>query len=459
MQSNLINLAYLLASVLFIVGLKGLSSPRTARRGNLTSSCGMLIAVLATLVDRQIVSFEWIVAGVVVGSLIGVVSALKVPITAMPQLVALFNGFGGAASALVAATAVADPGTLQGVPPAQLYGAGSASLLIGTATFTGSFVAWAKLQEVYGGQPRGAAVRVGNKLSLAASVLLAGYFLYDPAQMWAFWALAATASLYGLLLTVPIGGADMPVVIALLNSWSGMAAAATGFALSNNVLIISGSLVGASGLFLTRVMCDAMNRSLADVLSGDLGATAVTQGDEIYQGRVKRTSPEEAALIFETARVVAIVPGYGMAVAQAQHAVRDFANVLQSRGVEVRYGIHAVAGRMPGHMNVLLAEADVPYDELYDMDQINPTFSETDVVLVIGANDVVNPAARDDPSSPIAGMPILDVDKAQTVMVIKRSLSPGFAGIPNELFMAPNTVMLFGDGKAMMRELVAAMKE
>ena len=459
MQSNLINLAYLLASVLFIVGIKGLSSPRTARRGNLTSSCGMLIAVLATLVDRQIVSFEWIVAGVVVGSLIGVVSALKVPITAMPQLVALFNGFGGAASALVAATAVADPGTLQGVPPAQLYGAGSASLLIGTATFTGSLVAWAKLQEVYGGQPRGAAVRVGNKLSLAASVLLAGYFLYDPAQMWVFWTLAATASLYGLLLTLPIGGADMPVVIALLNSWSGMAAAATGFALSNNVLIISGSLVGASGLFLTRVMCDAMNRSLADVLSGDLGATTATQGDEIYQGRVKRTSPDEAALILETARVVAIVPGYGMAVAQAQHAVRDFANVLQGRGVEVRYGIHAVAGRMPGHMNVLLAEADVPYDELYDMDQINPTFSETDVVLVIGANDVVNPAARDDPSSPIAGMPILDVDKAQTVMVIKRSLSPGFAGIPNELFMAPNTVMLFGDGKAMMRELVAAMKE
>ena len=459
MQSNLINLAYLLASVLFIVGLKGLSSPRTARRGNLTGSCGMLIAVLATLVDQHIIRFEWIVAGVVVGSLIGVLSALKVPITAMPQLVALFNGFGGAASALVAAAAVVNPGTLTRVPPVQLYGSSSASLLIGMATFSGSIIAWAKLQEVYGGQPRGAAVRVGNKLSLAASVLLAGYFLYDPTQMWAFWALAATASLYGLLLTLPIGGADMPVVIALLNSWSGMAAAATGFALSNNVLIISGSLVGASGLFLTRVMCDAMNRSLADVLSGDLGATTATQGDEIYQGRVKRTSPDEAALILETARVVAIVPGYGMAVAQAQHAVRDFANVLQGRGVEVRYGIHAVAGRMPGHMNVLLAEADVPYDELFDMDQINSTFSETDVVLVIGANDVVNPAARDDPSSPIAGMPILDVDKAQTVMVIKRSLSPGFAGIPNELFIAPNTLMLFGDGKAMVRELVAAMKE
>ena len=251
----------------------------------------------------------------------------------------------------------------------------------------------------------------------------------------------------------------MPVVIALLNSWSGMAAAATGFALSNNVLIISGSLVGASGLFLTRVMCEAMNRSLADVLSGDLGATVATQGNEIYQGRVKRTSPDEAVLIFETARVVAIVPGYGMAVAQAQHAVREFANVLQGRGVEVRYGVHAVAGRMPGHMNVLLAEADVPYDELYDMDQINPTFSETDVALVIGANDVVNPAARDDAASPIAGMPILDVDKARTVIVIKRSLSPGFAGIPNKLFIAPNTLMLFGDGKAMMRELAAAMKQ
>ncbi len=459
MQTNLINLAYLLASVLFIVGLKGLSSPRTARRGNLTGSCGMLIAVLATLVNQHIVRFEWILAGVVVGSLIGVLSALKVPITAMPQLVALFNGFGGAASALVAATAVVNPGTLTGVPPVQLYGSSSVSLLIGMATFTGSVIAWAKLQGVYSGQPRGAAVNVLNKSSLVGSVLLAAYFLYDPTRMWVFWALAACASLYGLLLTLPIGGADMPVVIALLNSWSGMAAAATGFALSNNVLIVSGSLVGASGLFLTRVMCKAMNRSLADVLSGDLGATAVTQGAEIYQGRVKRTSPEEAALIFEAARVVAIVPGYGMAVAQAQHAVRDFANVLQSHGVEVRYGIHAVAGRMPGHMNVLLAEADVPYDELYDMDQINPTFGETDVVLIIGANDVVNPAARDDPSSPIAGMPILDVDKAQTVMVIKRSLSPGFAGIPNELFVAPNTLMLFGDGKAMVRELVAAMKE
>ncbi len=458
MQSNLINLAYLLASVLFIVGLKGLSSPRTARRGNLTGSCGMLIAVLATLVDRHIVTFEWIVAGVVVGSLIGVVSALKVPITAMPQLVALFNGFGGAASALVAATAVVNPDTLTAVPPVQLYGASLTSLLIGMATFTGSVIAWAKLQEVYGGQPRGAAVRVGNKLSLAASVLLAGYFLYDPTRMWAFWALAATASLYGLLLTVPIGGADMPVVIALLNSWSGLAAAATGFALSNNVLIISGSLVGASGLFLTRVMCEAMNRSLADVLSGDLGATAATPSDDIYQGRVKRTSPEEVALILESARAVAIVPGYGMAVAQAQHAVRDFANVLQSRGVEVRYGVHPVAGRMPGHMNVLLAEADVPYEELYDMDQINSTFSETDVVLVIGANDVVNPAARDDPASPIAGMPVLDVDKARTVIVIKRSLSPGFAGIPNKLFIAPNTLMLFGDGKETVRELVAAMK-
>ena len=459
MQANLINLAYLLASVLFIVGLKGLSSPRTARRGNLTGSCGMLIAVLATLVDQHIVRFEWILAGVVVGSLIGVLSALKVPITAMPQLVALFNGFGGAASALVAATAVVNPGTLTGVPPIQLYGSSSVSLLIGMATFTGSLIAWAKLQEVYSGQPRGAAVNVLNKSSLVGSVLLAAYFLYDPTQMWVFWALAACASLYGLLLTLPIGGADMPVVIALLNSCSGMAAAATGFALSNNVLIVSGSLVGASGLFLTRVMCKAMNRSLADVLSGDLGAPAVPRDDQIYQGRVKRTSPEEAALIFEAARVVAIVPGYGMAVAQAQHAVRDFANVLQSHGVEVRYGIHAVAGRMPGHMNVLLAEADVPYDELYDMDQINPTFGETDVVLVIGANDVVNPAARDDPSSPIAGMPILDVDKAQTVMVIKRSLSPGFAGIPNELFVAPNTLMLFGDGKAMVRELVAAMKE
>ena len=456
---QLINIAYLVASVLFIVGLKGLTSPRTAARGNTLAALGMLVAVAATLLDRNIVRFEWILGGIVLGSLIGVIAASKVPLTAMPELVAIFNGFGGGASALVATSAILAPETAPDVPAVQLYAAGGVSALIGGATLTGSLVAWLKLQEWLKMQPRGHVTRAAALVSAVGSVASASYLVANPGAEWALWAALALACAYGIGLTMPVGGADMPVVIALLNSCSGLAAAATGFVLNNNVLIISGSLVGASGFILTRIMCRAMNRSLMDVLAGNLGeGTAVVAGaEEVYQGRVKSSSAEEAAMVLETARTVTIVPGYGMAVAQAQHDVRELADLLIARKVTVRYGIHPVAGRMPGHMNVLLAEADVPYDDLYDMDQINPTFPETDVVIVLGANDVVNPAARDEPGSPIYGMPILDVDKARTVMVIKRSLSPGFASIPNKLFAAPNSVMLFGDGKQVIRELVAGV--
>ena len=456
-----INIAYLVASILFIVGLKGLTSPRTAARGNTLAALGMLIAVAATLLDRHIVRFEWILGGVLLGALIGVVAATKVPLTAMPELVAVFNGFGGGASALVAASAILTPETLPDVPAVQLYAAGGVSALIGGATLTGSLVAWLKLQELVKMQARGRLTRAGGLISAGGSVAAAAYLVVNPGAEWALWAALALACAYGIGFTLPVGGADMPVVIALLNSCSGLAAAATGFVLNNNVLIISGSLVGASGFILTRIMCRAMNRSLMDVLAGNLGdrAAVVAGAEDVYQGRVKSASAEEAAMILETARSVTIVPGYGMAVAQAQHDVRELADLLTGRKVKVRYGIHPVAGRMPGHMNVLLAEAGVPYDELYDMDQINPTFPETDVVIVLGANDVVNPAARDDAGSPIFGMPILDVNKARTVMVVKRSLSPGFAGIPNKLFVAPNTLMLFGDGKQVMRDLVVGVDE
>ena len=459
MQQNLVNAAYLAASVLFILGLKGLTSPRTALRGNLLGATGMLIAVTATLLARQIVSFELILVGIALGSVVGVIAALKVPLTAMPELVALFNGFGGGASALVAAAAVLSPAMIGDVARIQMYTAGAASAIIGAATLTGSVIAWAKLQGMLSMQPRGGVLHTINFACIAGALGLGIYYALDPGALWAFWTLISVAALYGVLFTVPVGGADMPVVIALLNSASGLAAASTGFVLSNNVLIISGSLVGASGFILTEIMCRAMNRSLWDVLSGNLGDAIGSSDDDVYQGRVKSASADEAALVLEAARSVTIVPGYGMAVAQAQHAVRDLSRRLQKNGTRIRYGIHPVAGRMPGHMNVLLAEADVPYDELFDMDQINPTFAQTDVVIVLGANDVVNPAARDDANSPIAGMPILDVDKARTVMVVKRSLSPGFAGIPNRLFAADNTLMLFGDGEKVVRDLLTALDE
>ncbi|MCY3728812.1 MAG: NAD(P)(+) transhydrogenase (Re/Si-specific) subunit beta [Nitrospira sp.] len=461
MTAFLINAGYLVAAVLFIFGLKGLTHPRTAVRGNLLGACGMLLAIVITLTDRNIVGFEVILIGIVIGAAIGAVLAVKIEMTAMPELVALFNGFGGIASVLVAGAALIE-GTLGGgVPFMQVSVAIAASGLIGAVTFWGSLVAFGKLWGIinenavlFSGQQVINAALAIIVLGLSAGVIM------DPANVLLYGLLVAVASLLGVLLVIPIGGADMPVVVALLNSYSGLAAAATGFVLSNNVLIITGSLVGASGLILTQIMCKAMNRSLTNVLFGVLaptggGATA----DEVYAGRVKAASPEEVALLFDAARKVAIVPGYGMAVSQAQHPVANLASLLNERGIEVEYAVHPVAGRMPGHMNVLLAEADVPYEALKDMDDINPYIDQIDVALIIGANDVVNPLARTDPTSAIAGMPIIDVDKAKTVVIIKRSLSPGFAGIPNPLFALDNSLMLFGDGKKMVLDIIAALKD
>ncbi len=454
----LIALAYLIAAIMLILGLKGLASPRTAVRGNQLAAGGMLLAVLATLTSAEIVEYQWIAIGIGVGAAVGIALTLTVKFTAMPQLVAAFNGFGGAASALVA-IAVAFVGIQAGaVAGVQISVSVAAGTLIGVITLTGSLIALVKLQGIFSWRPR---INLFHRLSIAVQLLvaiaLAGAFVYDPSWIWALLALAAVAGLIGFAVALPIGGADMPVVISLLNSLSGVAAAATGFALSNEVLIVAGSLVGVAGLLLTMIMSRAMNRSLIDVVLKNFGPATIVAGD-IYAGRVVSAEPEEAAMILETARSVVFVPGYGLAVAQAQHAVRDLADLLKSRGVSVGYGIHPVAGRMPGHMNVLLAEADVPYDELFELERINPQLPQTDVALVIGANDVVNPAAANDPGSPIYGMPILEVTRARTVMVIKRSLSPGFAGITNELFAAENTMMLFGDGRAMTEKLLTALK-
>jgi NAD(P) transhydrogenase subunit beta len=458
----LINLSYLAASALFVFCLKGLSHPRTAVRGNLLGALGMLLAVAVTLVNRNIVSFEVILAGLLAGSAIGAVFAVKVPMTAMPQMVALFNGFGGGASVLVAGASLLETISIGAPPTPPFLVAVAATGIIGGVTFWGSVVAFGKLQGlitekavVFWGQ------RALNAAFGIACLALGAWLFLRPWEPASYLALAGVASVLGILLVIPIGGADMPVVIALLNSYSGLAGAATGFVLENNVLIIAGSLVGASGIILTRIMCKAMNRSLGNVLFGIGGTigTGPAPGEEIYEGRVKSASPEEVAMVFDTARRAVIVPGYGMAVSQGQHAVRDLANLLESRGIQVEFAIHPVAGRMPGHMNVLLAEANIPYDKLKEMDEANSGFAQTDVALVIGANDVVNPLARTDPQSPIAGMPILNVDEARTVVVVKRSLSPGFAGIPNPLFAADNTLMLFGDGKKAIIDLIAALKE
>ncbi|MGA6993118.1 MAG: NAD(P)(+) transhydrogenase (Re/Si-specific) subunit beta [Candidatus Deferrimicrobiaceae bacterium] len=462
MSAALINLSYLAASALFVFCLKGLSHPRTAVRGNLYGALGMLLAVAVTLLDRQIVSFEVILAGILFGSAVGAAFAVKVPMTAMPQMVALFNGFGGGASVLVAGATFLETVAAGSPPSARFLVAVSLTAIIGAVTFFGSLVAFGKLQGLI---TEKAVVFRGQQAVNAAiglvCVVLGGWLVTTPWNPASYLALAGVASVLGVLLVIPIGGADMPVVIALLNSYSGLAGAATGFVLENNVLIIAGSLVGASGIILTRIMCKAMNRSLGNVLFG-IGGTVGTgpaPGEEVYEGKIKSASAEEVAMLFDTARRAVIVPGYGLAVSQAQHAVRDLANLLESRGCEVEFAIHPVAGRMPGHMNVLLAEANIPYDKLKEMDEANSGFAQTDIALVIGANDVVNPAARTDPDSPIAGMPILDVDKSRTVVVVKRSLSPGFAGIPNPLFAADNTLMLFGDGKKAILELIAALKE
>ena len=463
MSDDAVNLVYLLSAILFILGLRGLSHPRTAVRGNLMGATGMLLAIVVTLLDQRIVGFEVILAGVVVGALVGTLVALRVPMTAMPQLVALFNGFGGGASALVAGAALEEALLAAEDPSIQFTVAAAASALIGAVTLWGSLVAFGKLQGLTTERPVLLPGRhVLNGALALVSLGLGAWLVVDPSSSLPFWILVGVASVFGIFLVISIGGADMPVVISLLNSYSGLAAAATGFALDNSVLIIAGSLVGAAGLILTRIMSRAMNRSLVNVLFAGVGATSAiaSGGEDIYAGRVKSATAEEVAILLDSARRVVIVPGFGMAVAQAQYAVRDLTNLLDSKGVEMEFAIHPVAGRMPGHMNVLLAEVNIPYDKLKEMDEINPTFPQTDVVLVIGANDVVNPAARDsDPANPIGGMPILNVDQARAVVVVKRSLSPGFAGVPNPLFAADNTLMLFGDARQMALELVAALKE
>ena len=461
MTDILINIGYLISAALFIFGLKGLTHPRTAVRGNLLGACGMLLAVVITLLDKSIVSFEVILAGLVIGAAIGAVLAIKIEMTSMPELVAAFNGFGGIASVFVAGAALIES-TLNGATPmTQAIVAVAASGLIGAVTFCGSLVAFGKLKGLIGDSAvlfSGQQV-INAVLAIIALALSAGIVM-DPTNVFFYCLLVLVASALGALLVIPVGGADMPVVVALLNSYSGLAAAATGFVLSNNVLIITGSLVGASGLILTQIMCKAMNRSLFNVLFGVLAPTGGgASADEVYGGRVKSVSPEEVALLFDAARRVAIIPGYGMAVSQAQHSVASLAALLEERGIQVDYGVHPVAGRMPGHMNVLLAEADVPYESLKDMDEINQDIDQVDVALIIGANDVVNPLARTDPTSAIAGMPIIDVDKAKTVVIIKRSLSPGFAGIPNPLFALDNSLMLFGDGKKAVLDIISALKD
>ncbi|MCH7518966.1 MAG: NAD(P)(+) transhydrogenase (Re/Si-specific) subunit beta [Candidatus Dadabacteria bacterium] len=466
MSPGLVNIAYLVAASLFIFGLKGLSHPRTAVRGNRLGALGMLLAIVITLLDQSIVGYGIILAGIVVGGGIGAVLAVRIKMTDMPQLVALFNGFGGFASVLVAGAALLEVAVLKGTLGsiainAQFSISTFASGLIGAITFWGSLVAFGKLQ----GLTNDGSVRYPGdqivKVALVIAILIFGYMMVIyPDSSIPYWLMVIVASVLGILFVIPIGGADMPVVVALLNSFSGLAAAAAGFILVNSVLIVAGTLVGASGIILTIVMCKAMNRSLVNVL---FGTFTVTEGgpsaDEVYGGKVKSTSPEEVAMLLEGAKRVCIVPGYGMAVAQAQHAVKELFDLLEGHGTTVEFGVHPVAGRMPGHMNVLLAEADIPYERLKDMDEINPGFKQVDVTIVIGANDVVNPVARTDPDSPIAGMPILDVDYSKIVVIIKRSLSPGFAGIPNPLFAADNTLMLFGDGKKMVEGIVKSLKE
>ena len=471
-----INLAYLTASMLFIVAFKLMTGPRTAVKGNYLGAAGMTIALLAACFEKPVMqsmaaqgAWPLVMLGIaaVIGGGIGAVMALKYPMTGMPQMVALLNGFGGAASTLVAgaelwnATAAAKAAATPLPAWTQFAIATALTGLIGAVTFWGSLVAFGKLEELpqfkkAWTDPNRHWINLG--LAVATLLLIWGVCA-NPSSNLLFWLLVIVGSALGCTLTMPIGGADMPVVICLLNSYSGLAAAAAGFVIDNSVLVIAGSLVGASGLILTAIMCQAMNRSLTGVLFGGLGTTATVSGDDIYAGKVKSASAEEIAMVLEGAERVVIVPGYGLAVAQAQHAVRELANALEKRGTTVEYAIHPVAGRMPGHMNVLLAEADIPYEKLREMDDINPTFPETDVAIVIGANDVVNPAARTDPKSPIAGMPILDVDKAKTVVVVKRSLSPGFAGIPNPLFAADNTLMYFADGKKAILDLTAALQQ
>ena len=475
MKTAIIDLTYLLSAVLFIFGLKRMQSPVTARTGNALASLGMLVAVVATLFLYEILSWPLMIAGVVLGGAIGVALARTVEMTAMPELVAVFNGFGGLASTLVAGAELAQyVGGGRLVDP-EGFGIVSAltislSILIGTVTFSGSVVANGKLSGWITGNPisfPGLRVLTGLLLLGAGGALgtmlaaAPGFPSVPGAMIWAAGGLGGAAFLLGILLVIPIGGADMPVVVSLLNSYSGLAAAATGFVLDNTALIVSGTLVGAAGMILTVLMCDAMNRSLANVMLGGFGGGDGVSGDlDVPEGKsVNETSPDDTAILARYADSVVIVPGYGLAVAQAQHEVREMADQLEAQGVTVKYAIHPVAGRMPGHMNVLLAEANVDYEKLYELEDINSEFKTTDLAIVVGANDVVNPAARTDEGSPIYGMPILNVDEAETVVVIKRSLSPGYSGVPNELFYADNTKMLFSDAKEAVAGITESIKK
>lgn len=459
-----IELSYLLAAILFIIGLKQLSSPATARQGNFLAAIGMLIAVIATLINQEILSYGLIAVALVIGSIIGLVSAQKVPMTAMPQMVGIFNGLGGAASALIAIGEywrLLQSGENIAFDSILIAILG---ILIGGVTFTGSVLAFAKLQELISGAPVTFPFQQPFNILLLLTFLGGSvYLFFDPTSIDVFLTLVVLSLIFGALFVLPIGGGDMPVVISLLNSFSGIAASVVGFILMNSMLIIAGALVGASGIILTQIMCKAMNRSLASVLFGAFGTGASAGGKASATSSLDKSvhaiDSEEGAMMLGYARSVVIVPGYGMAVAQAQHAVRELAEQLEKNGVEVKYAIHPVAGRMPGHMNVLLAEANVPYPQLYDMDDINPEFERVDVALIIGANDVVNPAARHDKASPIYGMPILDVDKAQHTIVIKRSMRSGFAGVENELFYNPKTFMLFGSAQDVVAQLVSQVKD
>lgn len=456
MSDGALNFVYLIAAVCFIVAFKMMSSPRSAARGNTISSLGMLLAIVITVLETKSLNVTLVASALLVGTGIGAWLAKSTPMTGMPQMVALLNGFGGGASLLVAGTSLhaGDASGLQALIATGLSG------IIGAVTFWGSLVAYGKLEEwkfLEGLRPKGHQAIVAT-LFAAAVLAMVPMIVSPPGEVW-FWVACAIASVLGILLVVAIGGADMPVVICLLNSYSGLAAAATGFVLNNSMLIIAGSLVGASGLILTQIMCKAMNRSMANVILGAMDASTAAKADDVYGGKVKSATADELGMLLADAQTVIIVPGYGLAVSQGQHALKDLASKLVARGTKVTYGIHPVAGRMPGHMNVLLAEADIPYDQVKEMDDINPEFKETDVAIVIGANDIVNPIAREPKGNPIAGMPILDVDQARTVIVLKRSLSPGFAGIPNPLFALPNTLMFYADGKKGLADLATALKE
>lgn len=451
-----INISYIIATALFIFGLKMLSSPATARKGNLISSFGMLIAIVAALLTKGL-EFQTIIIAAAIGGILGVFAARMIAMTAMPEMVALLNGSGGIASLFVGWSVYHFTPTSDALVSVTIF----LSVLIGGVTFTGSIMAWGKLSEkfsskaiLYPGQ------QIVNSLLLLAVIVCGILFCMNPAEAYNIFIISVILALVlGVLVVIPIGGADMPVVISLLNSYSGLAACAAGFVIQNNILIVAGSLVGASGIILTQIMCKAMNRSLGNVLFSGFGSvTQAAKGSE-QQGEVKPITADDAFFVLEAARSVVFVPGYGMAVAQAQHVVKELAELLEKNGAEVNFAIHPVAGRMPGHMNVLLAEANVPYDQLVEMDQINPTMETLDVAVVIGANDVVNPAARHDESSPIYGMPIINADKAKTVIVLKRSMNTGFAGIQNELFFYDNTRMLFGDAKQSIQNLVSEFKE